>query len=303
MARPGLLKHRKFIRLSRILRSRYRAYGVLGLLWEAGYESGEPIIGDEADVEAVCDWDGEPGELVAALQSCGGAGPGFIVLLDDGRFEVHDFWTHAPTYVRRRAEREVARQRAGLTLSEIRAAAGRLGAAAKHGKRLANDRQFATTPISQLPNTKASGFASPDAEESVVVAVSKRREETQFSNTTTATRKARSAKFEGTADQMEFMSVYNDIRMEIPGMSQESLTENLAPALQELLDYASKKLDDPRQVIVSMIRTFLRSKMDSKRLSTLLNPEVWMARFDGACSEVEMDLERLQSERRKRRYS
>lgn len=54
-------------------------------------------------------------------------GRGFIEEREDGLYYVHDFFDHAPDYVRKRAEREAARTQSGRTLSGIRAEAGRKG--------------------------------------------------------------------------------------------------------------------------------------------------------------------------------
>ncbi len=111
MARPTLMTHRKFLKLSRILGSDALALGHLEFLWHVANETGNPILGDAEDVEALGRWHGEPGELVAAMIGCGSAGgAGFIVQRDDGLYEIHDYWHHAPDYVRKRADREAKRQ-------------------------------------------------------------------------------------------------------------------------------------------------------------------------------------------------
>lgn len=169
MGRPNLSGHRKFRRLARVLRSDALARGSLELIWESCYESGEPYLGDSDDVEAAARWDGEPGILTKALLEAGGEGnAGFIEALEDhpGHFRVHDLFDHAPDYVAGRRERELERQRKGITLSQIRSEAGRKGAAVSNAGRktkhvgqeagldgTANDsqtsasvRQFASTP-------------------------------------------------------------------------------------------------------------------------------------------------------------
>ena len=144
MGRPGLGNHPKFRRAMCLLsETRAHVRGHLELLWEVAYECGKPEIGDAADVELAADWQGEPGKLCQALLQCGGKGhAGFIEDIpgEPGRYQVHDLYDHAPEYVRKRVDRELARQRIGKTLSEIRAEAGRRGAAAKwtDGNRLAN---------------------------------------------------------------------------------------------------------------------------------------------------------------------
>lgn len=114
MARPTLFSNRKLAKLAQRLQSRATAVGALELLWYAANETGNPVVGDADDVEALADWRGERGELVAALLEAGSNGcPGFIFSRDDGRFEIHDYWDHAPDYVRKRAKREAERRDTG----------------------------------------------------------------------------------------------------------------------------------------------------------------------------------------------
>lgn len=111
MARPGLTRHRKFLRLAQVLQGRALAFGALGLIWEVAYENGDPLVGDELSVEAAADWRGQPGHLCRALVECG-----FLSATEAG-YVVHDFWTHAPAYVRKRRKRELERHAAGQALS------------------------------------------------------------------------------------------------------------------------------------------------------------------------------------------
>ena len=60
--------------------------------------------------------------------TCGGdRKAGFIEEIpnEPRRFQVHDLYDHCPEYVRKRMDRELARQQTGKTLSELRAEAGR----------------------------------------------------------------------------------------------------------------------------------------------------------------------------------
>src|SRR5207245_3531876 len=163
MARPGLTQHRKFLRLSRTLGNAPLALGCLEFLWEKCYQNGDDYLGDEVDVEAAAQWPGKPGDLCRALLEAGGDGNlGFIEKIEgrSGHFRCHELYHHAPKYVSKRLERELERKEKGVTISELRAEAGRKGAAAKHGKReatdqhpeangkqtMANGRQIASTP-------------------------------------------------------------------------------------------------------------------------------------------------------------
>ena len=156
MARPGLTQHRKFRRLARAVGSEPLTLGCLEFLWETCYQNGDDYLGDALDVEAAAHWDGEQGKLCTALLTAGGDGNrGFIDELDGrpGHYRCHDLFDHAPRYVSRRLQKEMEREAAGVSISEIRAAAGRKGAAITNSKRAAhvgnesaNGRHFAVTP-------------------------------------------------------------------------------------------------------------------------------------------------------------
>lgn len=101
MARIGLSKHRKFRALVRVLGSPVIARGSLELVWDAGYETLDPVVGAAPDVEELAFWKGRKGELAAALVAAG-----FLDTREDGLLELHDFWGNAPDYVLKRAKRQ-----------------------------------------------------------------------------------------------------------------------------------------------------------------------------------------------------
>jgi len=169
MGRPGLQLHRKMRRLARELdatapgHGTLLARGALELLWDGGYECGDPYLGEAADVEARADWAGQAGVLCTALVNAGGKScAGFIEEGgsswwpdgEPGTFRIHDLFDHAPDYVKRRLDREEERRQRGQTISAIRAEAGRKGAAVTNSKRAATGRQT----IDHLP----SGNRQPD---------------------------------------------------------------------------------------------------------------------------------------------
>lgn len=139
MARPGLLNHPKFRTYCRLLgEPRPHALGYLELLWAAAYECGDPAIGDGQAVEATAEYPGVPGKLVEALCECGGDDrAGLIEVIEDrpGKYQVHDLFDHAPRYVYDRAEREAQRRVKGLTLTDVRRAAGQRGGVASGAAR------------------------------------------------------------------------------------------------------------------------------------------------------------------------
>jgi hypothetical protein len=155
MGRPGLSLDKKFRRLAHDLDDfqagfgRVLARGSLELLWDTAYESCTDEMGDAFDVEAASEWRGPAGRLVRALAEAGGPGnAGFIEEGGSpswpegkpGTYRIHDLWDHAPEYARKRAEREEQREEKGKTIKEMRAEAGRKGAAKTNAKRTANGR-------------------------------------------------------------------------------------------------------------------------------------------------------------------
>ena len=129
MGRPGLTRHRKFLRLARALDDvqlgfgEVLARGALELIWDAAYENGDPLLGDADDVEGAARWRGPSGALCEALLAAGGQNhAGFIEEVDGrpGQYQVHDLFDHAPDYVERRAKREAERQAKGKTISDLR---------------------------------------------------------------------------------------------------------------------------------------------------------------------------------------
>lgn len=116
MARPTLMTHRKFARLTRALGSRVIARGVLEIIWDTCYESGDDYLGTAGDIDQIVGWDGDPGKLALALVACGlPEGQGFIEPVNAAQgqevtFKVHDLWHHAPEYVAGRRMREQERR-------------------------------------------------------------------------------------------------------------------------------------------------------------------------------------------------
>ena len=139
MSRPGFTKHRKFLRLSAALGSKPLALGVCEFMWQSRGEELTDFLGDAVDIAMICEWGGEPAILVNALRDCGGRGEAGLIEETEsgsGLYKVHDFWDHPPDYVKKRLKREMAREAEGTTLSEIRAAAGRKGAASSRAHRI-----------------------------------------------------------------------------------------------------------------------------------------------------------------------
>lgn len=117
MARPGLTNHRKFRRLAKNLGSAVIARGVLELIWESCYESGDEYVGTAEDIDQLIGWTGETGIVALALVAAGlPEGHGFLEPVEAEeaggplRYRVHDLWHHAPDYVTKRRKREMERR-------------------------------------------------------------------------------------------------------------------------------------------------------------------------------------------------
>lgn len=107
------MTHRKFRRLKASLGSAIVARGVLELLWDPCYESGDDYLGTADDIEDLVGWAGERGALTKALVDAGAPeGFGFIEPVAEGAttYRVHDLWHHAPDYVSNRRTREDERR-------------------------------------------------------------------------------------------------------------------------------------------------------------------------------------------------
>lgn len=109
MAKPGFYKHWKLYKLMELLgKKKYETIGLLQMLWDGcaikkKYEHSGNMI------EAMAEWDGEPGKLVKAMIE--------VKLLDDkggGIYEIHDWREHCPKYIlmnEMRKEKEVKEER------------------------------------------------------------------------------------------------------------------------------------------------------------------------------------------------
>lgn len=135
--------------------------GLITLLWESCYETGDPYLGTAEDVELLAEWDGEHGSLTRALAECGSGGPGLIEpsVANPEHWQVHDLWDHAPEYVQRRMRREIRRRQDGNAFHREHVAAGRMG-----GRSTASRRQMdggGRSMVGQCPVTDRTVTATP----------------------------------------------------------------------------------------------------------------------------------------------
>ncbi len=112
MARPELLRHRKFRRLVATLGlPPPYVLGHLEWLWQTCYETGDPFLGDSTDVELGAQWQGEPSKFTQAMIEAGGpGGAGFIEPAPQGGYQIHDLLENAPSYVKDRFRKRQERK-------------------------------------------------------------------------------------------------------------------------------------------------------------------------------------------------
>lgn len=114
MARQILDRAVKFKRLvSELGMPRPYVRGLLETLWDVAHECGCPVIGDASDVEAAAEWPGEQGKFFEAMKLLGWIDP-----TPGGEWEIHDYWDHAPEYVKKRLVREMERKNRGNGLKD-----------------------------------------------------------------------------------------------------------------------------------------------------------------------------------------
>jgi hypothetical protein len=102
MARLGLMRHRKFRAAARAINNTPLLRGCLEMIWDAANDTLDDVIGSAEDVEEVAGWKGKRGALVAVLTA---HESNFLDQRADGQYVIHDYWEHAPDYVRKRAQR------------------------------------------------------------------------------------------------------------------------------------------------------------------------------------------------------
>lgn len=129
MARQTLDRAVKYKRLIRVLdMPRPHVRGYLETMWDVAHECGNPFFACAEDVEAAAEWEGKPGALFAALVACG------WIDADGSGWSIHDYWDHAPEYVRKRRFRELQRQNTGDTLNGTADNGGQRTTTAENGK-------------------------------------------------------------------------------------------------------------------------------------------------------------------------
>jgi hypothetical protein len=105
MARPSLERNVKFKSLVQRLRlPKPYVRGLLETMWDVAHECGNPILGTAEDVEYAAEWPGKKGTFFEAIKGT------FVDPLRDGRWMLHDYWHHAPEYVKNRRRMEEKRK-------------------------------------------------------------------------------------------------------------------------------------------------------------------------------------------------
>lgn len=114
MARPTLFTHRKFARLAVRLGCKFRALGVLEMMWHVAYQTGDPRVGTAPELEMAIGWMGKHGDCADALIDSG-----FVDVFDEELF-IHDLADHCPDYVLDRFRKELERRGESITRNEVR---------------------------------------------------------------------------------------------------------------------------------------------------------------------------------------
>lgn len=129
MAKPELRHHRKFVKLRRLLQEREsHCRGYLDCMWEHGYQTGDPLLGDAIDVATAADHPDESDRFAnAALEA------GFLEINSSGQFVIHDLYDHAPDYVKKRMKRKGTAPNGGQTAGDGDQLAPEPGQTAKVG--------------------------------------------------------------------------------------------------------------------------------------------------------------------------
>ncbi len=113
MARTGMESSAKFrVLVRRIGLAKPFVRGLLETLWDTCHATGSPVVGDAFAVEAASEWPGEDGAWFEVLRDGGWIDP-----VPGGRWRVHDYWHHAPSYVAKRESRKL-----GMTYAAFLAA-------------------------------------------------------------------------------------------------------------------------------------------------------------------------------------
>jgi hypothetical protein len=109
-------------------------------------------------IELAAEWDGEPGVFAKAVCH---PDHNFIDRREDGQFEIHDFYEHAPDYVKKRIDRENQRKRKVVKRRRIKTYSGgqSLTTADNGGKSLPDE------PNRTEPNRTETNLTQPNQAE------------------------------------------------------------------------------------------------------------------------------------------
>jgi hypothetical protein len=114
MARVTLEKSVKFKALVRRLNiPKPFVRGLLETMWDVAHECGNPVLGSAADVEIAAEWPGRGAHKAGSLFDALKDGK-WIDEAQPDRWQIHDYWDHAPDYAMGRAEKEQERKKEKL---------------------------------------------------------------------------------------------------------------------------------------------------------------------------------------------
>ena len=108
MAKATLIGDQKFqLLVHRLGLPGPHVLGLLEYMWQSAYSSCNPILRTRAAIEITAGWTGTVGEFADAVLD---PNHNFIDEREDGQFEIHDFWDHAPDFVKKRYLRAAERK-------------------------------------------------------------------------------------------------------------------------------------------------------------------------------------------------
>lgn len=100
MAKSSVISSGKFLHLVETLGlPEPHVLGLLEFMWQSAYASCNPRFKTAKSLEIAARWKGQDGAFASAVSD---PVHNFVDVKRDGTFEIHDFWDHAPEYVKKR---------------------------------------------------------------------------------------------------------------------------------------------------------------------------------------------------------
>jgi len=122
VAKSSLIGDQKFqLLVHRLGIPKAHVLGHLELMWQTAYSSFSPILRTREAIEITAGWCGTEGVFAEAVLN---PAHNFVDARDDGQFEIHDFWEHAPDFVKKRYMRQLERKQQLIKRRSVRTYSG-----------------------------------------------------------------------------------------------------------------------------------------------------------------------------------